>query len=219
PEPALYARALWVDTGGAGFGQVSAYHRTSARPDRVARSRLAEGYHRLVGVAATRLPPTAGAVAKYAGVAGMLLPPAYTTVARVERFADDLADATVGEPSRMLIAIAPAETVAETARELLEVCAEARESGAVGAVALYVKPIRSGYLSGDRPEQRHAELTLVLTVDPVRLTEDALAKVVDRVDDVAIAHGALRYLHTRTSADPQRRRQLDPNARYTSGGG
>lgn len=219
PEPASYARAMWVDAGSVGFGQVSAYHQTSVRPDKLLRSRLAVGYQRMVGAAATQLPAPAARVAKYAGVAGMLLPSTYTTVARVERFTDDVVDATVGDPTRMLIVLPPAESFEPVARELLDVCAEARgDSGAVGAIALNVKPICSAYLSGGREGVRHAELNLVLGVNSARMTAEVLAKLVDRVDDVAIAHGALRYMHTRTSADPQRRRLLDPNARYTEEG-
>lgn len=216
PDPALYARAFWVDLGKAGYGQISRYHLARKRPDRVLRSRLAAGYQRLIGAAVTNLPPAAGAIAKYAGVAAMVLPPIYPTVERVERFADDLADATVGGPTRMFIAIAPAEAAADVARGMLEACGAAREAGAVGPVALYLKPIRSPYLSGDRDDVRHAEITVTATVDPATMTESVLSTVVERIDDVALAYRAFRYLHTRTSEDPQRRRWLDPNARYGS---
>lgn len=219
PGDAWYARGLWVDVGNAGFGQVSVYRETTQRPDKTLRSNAVARYHRLVGAASTALPPAAGAVVKYLGVASLLLPPTYATAARVEQFTDDLLDAGVGDPTRMLIVLAPAERLEPVLLELLDVCAEVRrDTGAIGAVALYVKPIRSSYLSGGQDGARHAELTLYLGVDPSRMTPEVLSKLVDRVDDVAIAHGAFRYLHTRSSAEPERRRLLDPNARYSAEG-
>jgi FAD/FMN-containing dehydrogenase len=214
PGQAWYARAFWIDLGKAGCGQISRYHPAAERADRVVRSRLARGCQRAIGAATAFLPRSAAAVAKYAGVAAMVLPPVYTTADRVERFADELADATVGAPTRMFITIAPAEAAAEVARGMLEACAAARRAGAIGPLTLYFKPIRSAYLSGDQDGVRHAEITVTATVDPARMTERVLSTVVERIDDVALAHGAFRYLHTRTGSDPHRRRRLDPNARY-----
>jgi hypothetical protein len=219
PGEAWYASGMWVDLGSAGFGQVSVYRETSQRADKTLRSNAVARYQRLLGAATTALPPAAGAVVKYLGVASLLFPPAYTTAARVERSTDDLVDASVGDPTRMLIVFAPAERFEPVVHELLDVCADVRrDTGAIGAVVLYVKPIRSAYLSGGQEGVRHAELILYLGVDPARMTPEVLAKLVDRVDDVAIAHGAFRYLHTRSSAEPERRRLLDPNARYLEEG-
>lgn len=217
PVDAWYARGMWVDVGSAGLGQVSVYRETSQRPDKELRARSSGSVQRFLGTATTALPPALASAVKYLGVASLLFPPAYSSAAHVERFTDDVLDAGVGDPTRMLIVLAQAEQFEAVARELLAVCADVRETGAIGAVALYVKPIESAYLSGGSDGVRHCEIALYVGVDPERMTSELLAKLVDRIDDVAIAHGAFRYMHTRTDAGPERRRLLDPNAQYTQG--
>lgn len=219
PGDAAYVRGLWLDVplGEKSLqrGQFSAFRPTGPGSHKSLLSRAAEGRQRFVGSLQTRVPAGVGAVVKYAGVAGMLFPPAYATAAAIERFSDVALDATVGDPTRMLIVLAPAEQYEPLVRELLDVCTEVRQgTGAIGAIALNLKPIRSAYLSGDAQGAGHCELALYLGVDPQRMTSEVLEKLVDRIDDAAIAHGALRYMHTRTSRDPQRRRVLDPNAQY-----
>lgn len=220
PGEAVLARGLWVDLGKVRIGQFSAYHHAPPRRINAVRNAAAYACQRMLGRASTRLRPPLGEVAKYFATASLLFPPAYASMRNVERFADKVLDATVGQPTRWLVVLAPADGYERVFRELMELCAaERRDSGAITFISGYVKPIRSAYLSGGAAGTRHCELLLYLGVDPERMTDKVLELLVERIDDLAIEHGALRYMHSRTTADPERRRLVDPNARYVAAGG
>ena len=90
------------------------------------------------------------------------------------------------------------------------------ELGCLTFISAYVKSIRSAYLSGCEPEQPFCELMFYLGVDGDRMTDIILEHLVSELDDLCIAHGAFRYMHSRTTKDPDRLRLLDPNAYYAS---
>lgn len=218
PGDALFERGLWVDLpvgDGVRLGQFSAYRPTTPHPVKSLRNRAAYAGQRLLGYSSAKLPPPLGKIMKYFAVAATMRPPSFASTQNIERFADRLLDATVGDPTRMLIVLAPAARYEQVARELIELClAQRQTSRAVTVVSLYVKAIRSAYLSGGADGERHAELTLYLGVDPVRMTDEVLDGLVRGIDDVAIEHGAFRYMHTRTSGEQARRRRVDPNTMY-----
>lgn len=220
PGDVSHERGLWLDVpagpNGLRVGQFSAYRPGSRPAVKSLRSRPAYGVQGLVGKSSAALPDPFGKIMKYFGVLALVRPPSYASVRDIERFSDKLLDATVGDPSRMFIVLAPAERYEQVSRALLALCLGERErSGALTFVSLYVKAIRSPYLSGGDETAGHCELTLYLGADPVKLTGEVLERLVTGIDDVALEHGAFRYMHTRTSTDPSRRARLDPNARYT----
>jgi hypothetical protein len=158
------------------------------------------------------LPLRVEVLIKYLGVAGLVLSPRYATIKDVEVFTDRTLDDSVGDPSRMLIALVPADQYSQVFRAFYQLCLSVRAStGALTSIALYVKPIRSPYLKRASNIDRHCELTLYLGLDPERMTGAILDDMVSQIDDVCIAHGAFRYMHSKTVKD-QRRQQIDPNA-------
>jgi len=46
------------------------------------------------------------------------------------------------------------------------------------------------------------------------MTPALLSAIVSEIDALAIANGAFRYMHTKTSPDAALRMKLDPNERY-----
>jgi hypothetical protein len=99
---------------------------------------------------------------------------------------------------------------------LHDLCSEYRGRGYLSFISLYVKGIRSSYLSlALRNENAHCcEILLYLGVKPDRMTDQALEEMVARIDAFCVEMGALRYMHTRTvGVDDPVRKTIDPNAR------
>jgi hypothetical protein len=114
---------------------------------------------------------------------------------------------------------------------LHELCIEFRNRGCLSFIALYVKGIKSKYLSlalakkdekdekdekGEKGEEnvRCCEILLYLGVKPEKMTDDALAELVERIDALCKEKGAMRYMHTRTVGPKHPAREaIDPNAR------
>ncbi|WP_326642341.1 FAD-binding oxidoreductase [Streptosporangium sp. NBC_01755] len=219
PGDALMERGVWADfptpAGPLRLGQFSSYHETPQNPLKSLLNNVAYGYQRFLGYWAGRLPSVVDEIVKYLGMATIMLSPAYASGKNIERFTDQVLDSTVGDPTRMLVALAPAERYESLFRQLYEAAVEERRaSGGITFISVYVKAIRSAYLSRGDETKRHCELMLYVGVNPEQMTEKILERLVDRVDDIVIDHGGFRYMHSRTSSDPERRRLLDPNARY-----
>ncbi|WP_406272056.1 FAD-binding oxidoreductase [Nocardia sp. NBC_00881] len=220
PGDAVMERGVWADlpvTGGVNIrvGQFSSYHETTQNPLKSLYNRAAYGYQQLLGYWAGRLPGRIDVAAKYLGFAAIMLPPSFADFKNVERFTDQILDSTVGDPTRMLIVLAPADKYGVLFRELYRLCLDERDnSGAITFISLYVKAIRSSYLSRGEEDRRHCELMLYVGVDPDRMTEKILNGLVERIDALTVAHSAFRYMHTRTTADPVRRQLVDPNTAY-----
>lgn len=224
PGAAVMERGVWVDfpvPGGRslGAGQFSAYHET--RQSRWARLRDTTAYtfwHAL-GAVAGRLPRAVDRALKYVGLTSVLFSPGYATMKNVESFSDKILDATVGDPTRMLIVLAPADRYEILFRDGYALMRDfRRRHGCFTAISVYVKAIRSPYLARGGPDDRFCEMTFFLGIARAGLPPDLLEDLVTRLDDLCVAHHAFRYMHTRTSRDPARRSKVDPNEHYAAQG-
>lgn len=218
PADATFMRGMWVDFGRAGLGQFSTYTEGPQTPAARRRNDLAYGFLHGLGYVSGRLPGALDRALKYVGLAGIVLSPRYATVKNAESFSDKILDATVGEPTRYLVAIAPMRSYDAVCRRLSALLKDYRErTGCFTVITLYVKGIRSEYLSRDRPDdERWAEILFYVAIDPEKMTDDLLDRVATDMDDICIDEGAYRYMHSRTSRDPERLRRIDPNAAYRS---
>ncbi|NGO10143.1 FAD-binding oxidoreductase [Streptomyces sp. HC44] len=227
PGDALMERGAWADlplpVGSMRIGQFSSYHETEQNPLKSLYDRIAYGYQQFLGYWAGRLPSALDEIVKYVGMGAILVPPRFGTAKNIERFTDQILDSTVGDPTRMFIVLAPVEHYETLLRELSALCLrERRASGAVTFVSVYVKAVRSEYLSGPdngdeasgRAPKGFCELMLYLGVDPQKMTGPVLRSLVSGIDELAVRHQAFRYMHSLTSEDPAIRRKVDPNALY-----
>ena len=211
----LFADLLLREGKRFGIGQVSLYRDTD--PSVYARARNTMAYYPLhrMGWLAGRLPRDVDKAMKLAGFASVLFSPKYATVKNVESFSDKVLDATVGDPSRYLVALPPVEKYAELSRRLFELLVGYRERyHCLTFVALYVKGIRSAYLGHGDPDARFCEVLFDVGIDPAKLTDEVLDALVEEFDDICVELGSWRYMHSRTTRDPQKRRAVDPNTFY-----
>ena len=51
-------------------------------------------------------------------------------------------------------------------------------------------------------------------VHPDKMTPELLDEIVEQFDDIVIENNAYKYMHTRTTKDPEKRAKVDPNARH-----
>ncbi|MCP2242315.1 FAD-binding oxidoreductase [Lentzea aerocolonigenes] len=234
PGDAVMERGVWADFEVPGLrdvsdlslrvGQFSSYHPTSQNPVKTLWNRVAYGYQQAIGAVAGRLPAAMDNLLKYVGMGCIILSPRYGNHKNVERFTDQILDSTVGDPTRMFVVLGPVERYENLFYALNDlVVKERRRSGAITFISVYVKSIRSRYLSGpqawglageEREPGRFCELMLYVGVRPEKMTRAVTARLVAEVDEICLAHGAFRYLHTLTSTDPTKLAQLDPNALY-----
>ncbi len=218
PGSAQFQRGVWVDVpagGGLGLGQFSAYHAVPESP--VARARESVAYNALhgLGYVSGRLPARLDRALKYVGLAGVMFSPAYASIKNIETFTDKVLDATVGDPSRMWIVLVPLSAYEPVFRGGYELMRDVRrDHGCFTTITAYVKNIRSPYLAQGRDDDAFCELTYVTGMSPEGMADDTVEELATRLDDLTIAHGAFRYMHTRTSRDPVRREQVDPNSHY-----
>ncbi|HEY4567906.1 MAG TPA: FAD-binding oxidoreductase, partial [Kribbella sp.] len=221
PGDAVMERGVWADFGlpGARLGQFSSYHTTNQAWYKSLWNDVAYGVQHLIGDVAGRLPTALDDLTKYVGMACIMLSPQYAGQKNIERFTDQILDSTVGDPTRMFVVLAPAERYESLFHQLNELAvAERRRSGAITFISIYVKSIRSQYLSGATsggagPTGRHCEIMLYLGVRPEKMTTGVLDRLVNRIDRLAAQAGAYRYLHSLTSTDPTLRQKVDPNSR------
>ena len=219
PGDAMMERGLWVDypVGPRSFrvGQFSAYHDPSDSAYRRIRNRLAYGYLHFLGRIAGRLPwARLERLVKLLGTLGIIISPRYASIGNVESFTDKVVDSTVGDPTRMLIVLAPMEHYDALFRDLYSLCEELRRrAGCFTFISFYVKGIRSKYLSGLTDQSTFCELTLYLGVVPEKLAPE-MDGLVRRIDEMTAARLAFRYMHTKTVSEPILRAKIDPNTRY-----
>ncbi len=102
----------------------------------------------------------------------------------------------------------------EIARRLFDLLVDYRERfRCMTFVALYVKSIRSAYLGHGEPAG-FCELLFDVGIDHRGMTDVVLDALVEEMDDACIEMGAFRYLHSKTTKDPAKRRLIDPNTFY-----
>jgi hypothetical protein len=220
PGDAHYERGVWVDVPLKGgrrlkLGQFSAYHPTEQTSYKSSRDKVAYNALHTLGFLGGRLPKKLDTTLKTVGQLGVLFSPKYACSKNVEFFADKILDSTVGEPSRMFIILAPLDHYDELFRKGYELMLDYRErTGCFTFVSVYVKSIRSAYLANGSDKDAFSELMFFNGVTE-KLTPEVLDEVATKLDDLAIAHGAFRYMHTKTSRDPERLSKIDPNHQYS----
>jgi hypothetical protein len=220
PDDARFMRGMWVDFGKAGLGQFSIYRDTETTVAARRRNDIAYGFLHGVGYVSGRLPDALDRALKYVGLGGIVLSPRYATVKNAETFSDKILDATVGEPTRYLVSIAPMRSYDAVCQRLFRLLKDYRErTGCFSIITLYVKGIKSDYLSRNRPDdERWAEILFFVAIKPDKMTDELLDRIATDMDDICIEEGAYRYMHSRTSRDPARLRRIDPNAAYFAEG-
>jgi hypothetical protein len=219
PGDCLFERGVWVDYPIGSFklrlGQFSSYYPTAQNFYTRLRRSIAYGYLHTLGYWAGRLPTWLDIVVKFLGMIGIILSPRYGFIKDIESFTDRVLDSSVGDPTRMLIVLAPVDSYSELFRRMHEYCAEVRDNaGAITFISFYVKAIDSPYLSAQSGSGRFAELMLYVGVNSKKMTGTVLDDLVSKLDDLCIAHRGLRYMHSKTSKDPQRLARIDPNNLY-----
>ncbi|MGH2601845.1 MAG: FAD-binding oxidoreductase [Dehalococcoidia bacterium] len=224
PGDALYERGVWFDfplPGGRRLtiGQFSMYCETDQSTRTHLRNRMSYGYLHRIGYVAGRLPAKLDKVMKYVGSTGVLFSPTYASIKNIEFFTDKILDSTVGDPTRMLIILAPLDRYADLFRDSYALTREFRERyNCFTFISVYVKSIRSPYLAQGGEQDRFCELMFYLGIDPKGMTDAVLDDLVSQFDDICIRHQGFRYMHSKTVKDPERRRLIDPNAAYAQAG-
>lgn len=237
PGSAVMAHGIWADVPIAGrlglpaalglpavnvrFGQFYSYHTTTQRLYKSLWNRAGYGMQHAMGYWAGRLPTPVDEALKYLGMGAIMLSPKFAAIKNVERYTDQVIDATVGDPTRWYVVFAPAERYESLFYQLYELfVAERRRSEAFTFIALYVKAVRSPYLSGTapgEPTKPYCELLVQVGIRPERMTARVQDRLVARIDQLTITAGGMRYLHSLTSSDPEIRERVDPNSRYNGG--
>jgi FAD binding domain len=220
PGDALYERGVWIDFQLPGrrltVGQFSAYKATDQSRSHRLRNRAAYGYLHRLGYMAGRLPPGVDRTLKYIGTAGVIFSPKFASVKNIEFFTDKILDSTVGDPTRMLIVLAPLERYSELFRDSLDLMVEYRQkTKCFTFISVYVKSIKSDYLSHGTEQKRFCELMFYMGINNKHMTDALLDEIVSDFDDVVIKHRGYRYMHSRTVKDA-RRALVDPNAFYAA---
>lgn len=216
PPEARFMKGLFVDFGKACFGEFSLFADTS--PTAVARFASTTAYTALhkIGFLSGRLPGPVDRALKFVGMAGVLFSPPYALIKYAEASIDKILDSTVGDPTRYLaVVMRESDYVAVSARVFEVLRGYRKRHGCFGVITAYVKGIRSPYLSRGRPDdERWAETVFYVGTVPDKLPPGLLDQIVADIDDVCVETGAYRYMHTRTSRDPERLARIDPNAAY-----
>jgi hypothetical protein len=213
-------RGLWVDMPlplgrSLCVGQFSRYVTTSQRIYKTVRNRMAYAVLHQLGRLSSALPSFLGSIFRYLTIARLVVSPRYASVKNVESFTDRVLDYTSGDPNRMLIAFSPVQEYAALFRHLYALAQEYRSRHRCFTfISLYVKAISSPYLAKEEPGKRYCELMLYVGINPAKMTKPVLDELVSRMDDLCIAHGAFRYMHSKTVKDRERRRRIDPNCQY-----
>jgi hypothetical protein len=224
PGDAQYERGVYVEfqrsNGSAlGIGQFSAYKPIPPSGYARGRNSASYGYLHSMGYMAGKLPAKIDRMMKYIGITGVLWSPDYASIKNIEFFTDKILDSTVGDPTRMFIVLAPLARYGELFRESFELMREFRDRyHCMSFVSVYVKSIKSPYLAQGREDQRFCELMYYCGIKPTGMSEEVLEELSARFDDVTIKHGGFRYMHSRTSRDPERWEKVDPNTFYARNG-
>jgi hypothetical protein len=210
----LFADFLLPGERRVGIGQLSMYRDTPQTEWSRAWDALVYWKLHRLGWVSGRLPRALDRALKMAGFASVLWAPRYAKIKNVETFADKVLDATVGDSTRFLVVLAPHDRYVEVARRLFDLLVDYRERfRCMTFLALYVKSIWSAYLGHGEPAG-FCELLFDVGVDHRGMTDVVLDALVEEMDDVCVEMGAFRYLHSKTTKDPAKRRLIDPNAFY-----
>lgn len=220
PGEALMERGVWADLPMGrgrtfGIGQFSAYHPTRQTAYARQRDRLAYNTLHGIGYVAGRLPKKADRALKTIGMGGVMFSPIYATMKNVEFFTDKILDSTAGDPTRMLIALAPLDRYEDLFRACWTLLEDfRRDQDCFTFISVYVKSITSPYLAQGRENQSFCELMFYCGMGTGGMDPAVLDELVERFDDICIEHQGFRYMHTKTSKDPARRDKVDPNVHY-----
>jgi hypothetical protein len=219
PGDVMMERGVWVEfklSRGKklGIGQFSEYRETSQSAIHTARNTASYGLLHGIGRVAGNLPAKLDVALKYVGMGGVMLSPKFASIKNIEFFTDKVLDSTVGDPTRMLIVLGPLDRYEELFRRLWALLDGYRdEHDCFTFLSVYVKSIRSAYLARDG-QDRFCELMFYLGVDAEKMTSELLDEIVEQFDDIVIDCNAYKYMHTRTTKDPEKRAKVDPNARH-----
>jgi hypothetical protein len=216
PPDAPLVRCMWFDFGkGLEIGQVSEYKETPQEWGKKVRGTAAFGLMHLLGKGTSSLPGSPALVTKALGALGVALAPIYGTAKDVETAADRVLDPTVGDPTRMFVLIAPCDRFPFFFRGLYRIAADyKRRYGCFSYITLTMKCIRSSYLTRGKLDRLYCEMILLVGIKLGKFPTDLMERMVEQIDDLCIERGAFRYMHTRTTKDPDKRRKIDPNALY-----
>jgi hypothetical protein len=217
PGDARMERGVFLDYAVGGrsvtLGQFSSYYETPQSRLKSLRNKVEYGYLHTLGRWAGQLPTGLDVAVKYLGMVGVMLSPGYASIKNVETFTDRVLDSSVGDPTRMFIVLAPVGRFTTLFHRIHALFTEVRKrTGAFTFVSIYVKAIHSPYLAVGN-DGRYSELMVYCGIRPDKLTRAVLDDTVSRLDDLVIEEGALRYMHSKTVADPERRARIDPNQR------
>ena len=215
PGEARMIRGAWNDLGRFKIGHFSPYFDTTQSWLAAFRNKAVYGYLHALGWWAGRLPAWLDKIVKALGIVGLLAPPRYASIKNVEYFSDRIVDSTVGDPTRWLIFLVPMEKYRDMFLDAYNLALDYRaQHGCFTFVSMYVKAFRSEYLSKGDPDKLYCEMNLYLGIGKSGLSDESLAEMVDKLDDIAIRHNSFRYMHTKTVKDEKRRALIDPNAMY-----
>ena len=220
PGDAVLQRGVVIDFPGRGgksrmIGQFSNYRATSQALPKRARNRAAYGTLHGIGYLNGRLPTRADRILKYVGTVGVVVSPKYASQKNVEFFSDKILDATVGDPTRMLIVMGPLDQYESLFHAVHEHLAGFRaRTNALTFISNYAIAIRSNYLAQGGTNNEFCALAFLCGTQEQGLSDAQLEELAAGMDDIAIRHGSFRYVHTQMSKDPERRRLVDPNTFY-----
>jgi hypothetical protein len=215
----MMERGVWADfslPGGQHFrmGQFSVYKETDQTGVNKARNNLSYGVLHSMGLAAGNLPDKLDRILKYVSITGVLASPKYASIKNIEFFTDKILDSTVGDPTRMLIVLGPLDRYEQLFRSLWALLDSYREEyDCFKFISVYVKSIRSDYLARDG-YNRFCELMFYVGTKPDKMTAELLDEIVEKFDDIVIANNGYKYMHSRTTKDPEKRAKVDPNLRH-----
>jgi hypothetical protein len=214
----VLSRGFWLDrqmrSVRVRVGQLSTYSEVPQTPLIRMRRNVSQGWRRAYHDV-SRHAPTAIAKAVQVGAAGAsMFPPRYATIRDVEQAADTTVEFSIGDPSQWFATWVPEERYPELFNSLYELFSTYRQqTGCFTFLGVWVQGIRSRYLGGGE-EKRFAAILLVCGVRPDIFTGEMATTLIERMDDLCIREGALRYMQTRTSTDGRRREMIDPNRLY-----
>ena len=220
PGDVMMERGVWVEfkfPGGKklGIGQFSEYSETSQTAVHKARNTGSYGVLHGIGRVAGNLPEKLDLALKYVGMGGVMLSPKYASIKNIEFFTDKMLDSTVGDPTRMLIVLGPLDRYEELFRRAVGRCSTATAT-ATAASRSCRSTSRASAPTTSPATARTASASSCSTsgVQPDNMTTELLDEIVEQFDDIVIENNAYKYMHTRTTKNPEKRAKVDPNARH-----
>ena len=217
-ESGRMQRGYWTDLSDGNpalrFGKWASYQPCSGSWPQRARRGLSQRLRGAWGSRVSGLPAALGGPARVVSGLGNIFAPPYQSLRDAETLADVVMDYSVGDPVRWWATWTPMPNYRSTFHRLYNLyrCYRA-ETGCLTAISVLTQGIRSPYLTGDDTDPApHGQVMMICGVRPDRLTPDVLARLTAETDDICLDEGALRYLHSPTSTDPDRLARLDPNA-------